>query len=231
MSYLYDGNSDGTYETISGTVYVSQALWDNTGADPAHIVAQHLTEILENQYSSHPYQVYVMDERSESPNIDVEDVECDGDTTGAMDEWQDQISNAPLVLDDFNLLITNEYYNSSIDDNVVGCGELGGNVCVSEGGPNIPGETVQQFHYETDSSEAIQTAIHEVGHNLGMQHKVGDRSFEDRMSDSGDEYVISPLPPGANEENVCGAPIASNDGSTVVLDMRYFYCALENDYF
>ena len=141
------------------------------------------------------------------------------------------ISSAPLVLDDFNFLITNKYYNNSIDDNVVGCGELGGNVSVSEGGPNIPGETVQQFHYETDSSEAIQTAIHEVGHNLEMQHKVGDRSFEDRKSDSGDEYVITPLPPGSNEDNVCGATVSSNDGSTVVLDMRYFYCALENDYF
>ncbi|MFB6176391.1 MAG: zinc-dependent metalloprotease family protein, partial [Halobaculum sp.] len=219
MSKKYTGNTNGTAEKIGGTVYSSQALYDNVGADAACIVAKRVEAVMLSLYSDHPYTVVVIDQRSDCPDLSTEETGCVDNK--AYDEFRSYIYNgAPVVKDDFNICLTNRADSEPNDTRPLGCGSVGGNIAVAERGPDIAGVVSKDYYEITPGGDSVMTAIHEIGHNLGMQHDVGDRNLFDPDRDGTDEEVITPFQPGRGNENVCGNK-AADSNKDVLLEPEY----------
>jgi len=108
---------------------------------------------------------------------------------------------------DANLLVTNA-------SNLGGKGDIGGDVCVSAGAQisQLPyGETVDT-HESSPPTDAMQTAIHEIGHNLGLIHPDGYHSVD------GDDYYQTYMmhdysTPLEGDDNSCGEYLVDDTDS------------------
>lgn len=230
MTYTYSGNSGASGEEITGTIYVSSDTYSEVGADPAFVVGEHMDDIMSTLLFTNPYTIYVMSSKSDAPSLSNEDVDCDGDSGDPYSEFQDYLYNdAPRKEDDFNLCITATKAGET-GDGTIGCAGVGGNVAVSERGPQYENLNLKRYHSPTDGAEGLSSAIHEIGHNLGMQHGVGMADNTDADDDGDTEYTVTPIVPGdRGSDNVCGHYVEEDNSSENLLDMYYSSCALEED--
>ncbi len=230
---LSEWNTDNP---LTGTVYVSEELYDAEGSYPAMVVGEHLRGLFSRQYWQYT-EIYVMDSRSDCPSLDTQDVNCDendidtSDTTPPLEDFESYLKTGPAPREEdlFNLCITNHPH----DPNVVGCGEVGGNVAVSEGGGQIadkisdPG--FKRYHEANEGTESLLTAIHEVGHNLNIPHDTGHQYVADIEQSDGEAYIETPFHFGGGD-NLCGEKSVDRDGQEKYLEMLFSECALSHDY-
>lgn len=79
--------------------------------------------------------------------------------------------------------------------------------------------------------EAVNIALMEVGHNLGMEHQDGDVN----VYDGSDQYSVSPMITNLQDQwsqNSCGTDMPNRpSGYDLIYNHFYSQCALDRDGF
>lgn len=162
-------------ETITGTIRVSQAAADAGHGAAAHRVAEHFERAVELT-AANDVEVEVVEAASRRPDLDSEAVVSNG--SKAFAEWRKYVWGNDLGSRDFNLLITEEPYPGLVD--VTGLAYVPGAVSVVEGAPELsaldPGFSMGGRGV---GHKALNIALMELGHNLGMGHQQGAAWYED----------------------------------------------------
>lgn len=210
---------------IKGTVYSSQAAYDNVNTAATEAFAEYLGKALDT--TDYDYTIYGI--TSEHPTLDNENVICDSCADGPLNEFSDYINGSPeRVEKDFNICLTNADYGVSdcrSGGDAVGCAYTGAKASVAEGADaiaNLYGSTPSRYVDAGQTKyEATHTGIHEVGHNLDMSHNDG-QVIEDRYGN----ITASPLASPNKDTNSCG--YSNLDGSIEKLLIGFTSCEVSN---
>lgn len=137
--------------------------------------------------------------------------------------WDDYLACTSIAeADHSNLLVTD---NSGLG----GFGERPGNAAVSAGRQLTDLSTDPTVGGCTAAKDALQTALHEVGHNLSLYHDNGN------LYEDGDKYYTTNMLNGYEEnndgqDNRCGkyVPEIDKDSQTHCHDAGWFDCEENN---
>jgi hypothetical protein len=228
-AYVRSGYPDYDIGTLKGTVYTSlggNSTLQRLGFDPdsaTEVLVDYVAEAIDD--IGYGYDIYGV--RDDYPDLDNENVTCDSSCeTGALSYFRDYINGNPQRVEkDFNICITGTSYDGGDDCGATGCAEVGGcqSTAATEGAYEIAqlyGDSWQRYHAKSENTEALQTGLMEVGHNLGQNHSDG-RRYEKNSSTCAE----TPQYTGFTGTNSCGDSIADCYDMDVELDMYWSRCA------
>lgn len=211
--------------TVNGTVFISERARDQIGSDwPKHAIEGYVQDACENLgldvsgvSVSYDNSFNAYSECAESQGNSYPTDQYEHEMDAVQDHFDDWVSGHSDESEHFNLcILRTDDYDAT---NVAGYASVGGNAGVVRGAKQIDDNTPGDLPQYDSSNFWAHAAVHEVGHNLSLNHgdgKVYPKSISPRS------YAKTPHHPGKKAgENNCGE--ITSDWGNDPLWYDYYY--------
>lgn len=195
--------------TVYGTIFLSakaqnfcESLGDQYKA--AEVVRSHLIASLDHHFNYHDIQF------SDDFSFDPDDYGCSTLDCAWRNFWNNWLPGHPDESEDFNLMLLLDSEASGKNGGSTGSA-TSHPAAVVRGADHIAYHDYSEDRYGSAGSTTegrIRASVHEIGHNLGVQHKDGYRYFD------GSSAKATPMGCSAGSTNSCGdncTSLSTND--------------------